>query len=68
MPRPSRLRQYEIKQVILGARGAGARRVEFQLGEAVVIVPLSVEDDEKSTADAGIKAEERTTEKRISAA
>jgi hypothetical protein len=64
MPRPSRLRQYEIKQVILGAAAAGARRVEFQLGEAVVIVPLG-DDDSKSTVE--IEKQITEPEKRIGA-
>jgi hypothetical protein len=61
-----RIRQREVQLVCNGARRAGAKSVEFRLGEAVVIVPLTVDDDEKSTVAADVKATE--PEKQISAA
>jgi hypothetical protein len=62
----SRLLQREVLQLLNGARRAGAREVQFRIGELSVIVPLCVDDDEKSIAEADVKVTE--PEKRISAA
>jgi hypothetical protein len=47
--RPALIRQRDSKQIISAAKKAGARRVEFRIGDVPVIVHL-IESDETPAA------------------
>lgn len=49
--RPAVIRQRDSKQIINAAKKAGARRVEFRIGDVPVIVHLTESDDTPAAKD-----------------
>jgi hypothetical protein len=49
--RPAVIRQRDSKQIISAARKAGAKRVEFRIGDVPVIVHLDAPDSDATLPD-----------------
>jgi hypothetical protein len=49
--RPAVIRQRDSKQIINAAKKAGAKRVEFRIGDVPVIVHLTEPDDTPAAKD-----------------
>jgi hypothetical protein len=60
----SRLLQREVLQLLNGARRAGAREVQFRIGELSVVVPLRMNDDDD--VEANVKEQTAEPERRVS--